>query len=216
VRPHSLYFVGFWCRHRQPYQEVEGISYGCILSCPVLINAERHHAVDSRNASFGNLYSQVYRHGVRAFNLRQLTYRNCCDNVGAAATKALFIGLMLLITAFFLCRYTIQHPFWIGDLSVLTCIAGFVDGTSSSVFGSNFEQLQLVRFAVVDALGFSLGVILFDSPLLPPVWQVDLSHFQPRGYLILGLSAGHSSDRQCPIVTPQLVPLQALRRCVWR
>ena len=104
--------------------------------------------------------------------------------VGAAATKALFIGLVILATAAFFVDLSIQHPVAMIAFMVLTCLSFALLGFIIGIWAGNFEQLQLVPLLVVTPLVF-LGGSFYSISMLPPVWQT-ITLFNPVVYLISG------------------------------
>jgi Predicted membrane protein len=104
--------------------------------------------------------------------------------VGAAATKALFIGIIILLTAFFFIDIQIAHPFAMLALLVLTCISFSLLGFIIGIWAGNFEQLQLIPLLVITPLVF-LGGSFYSITMLPPVWQT-ITLFNPVVYLISG------------------------------
>ena len=104
--------------------------------------------------------------------------------VGAAATKALFIGCIILITSFFFVDLTIAHPIAMLAFLVLTCLSFALFGFIIGIWAGNFEQLQLVPLLIITPLVF-LGGSFYSISMLPPVWQT-ISMFNPVVYLISG------------------------------
>jgi len=104
--------------------------------------------------------------------------------VGAAATKALFIGLVILGTSALFVDLTIQHPVAMLLFMVLTCISFALFGFIIGIWARNFEQLQLVPLLIVTPLVF-LGGSFYSISMLPPVWQT-VTLFNPVVYLISG------------------------------
>jgi ABC-2 type transport system permease protein len=104
--------------------------------------------------------------------------------VGAAATKGLMIGTIILITASFFVDITIAHPFMMILFFVLTAVSFSLFGFIIGIWATNFEQLNLIPMLVVPPLTF-LGGSFYSIDMLPPFWQT-VSHFNPVLYLISG------------------------------
>jgi ABC-2 type transport system permease protein len=104
--------------------------------------------------------------------------------VGAAATKGLMIGTIILITATFFVDITIAHPFMMVLFFVLTAVSFSLFGFIIGIWATNFEQLNLIPMLVVPPLTF-LGGSFYSIDMLPPFWQT-VSHFNPVLYLISG------------------------------
>jgi len=104
--------------------------------------------------------------------------------VGAAATKALLIGLVILFTSAVFVDLVIQNPAVMLLFLVLTCVSFSLLGFIIGIWAKNFEQLQLVPLLVVTPLVF-LGGAFYSTSMLPPIWQT-ISMFNPVVYLISG------------------------------
>ena len=104
--------------------------------------------------------------------------------VGAAATKSLIIGTIILITASFFVDLRIAHPFWMLAFLLMTCIAFSLFGFIIGLWADNFEKLQVVPLLVITPLVF-LGGTFYSIDMLPPLWQ-KISLFNPVLYLISG------------------------------
>ena len=104
--------------------------------------------------------------------------------VGAAATKSLIIGLIILGTAGFFVPLEIAHPFWMMSFLLLTCITFSLFGFIIGLWADNFEKLQLIPLLVITPLVF-LGGSFYSVDMLPPAWQT-VTLFNPVVYLISG------------------------------
>ena len=104
--------------------------------------------------------------------------------VGAAATKSIIIGTIILITASFFVDLTIAHPFWMLAFFILTCVTFSLFGFIIGMWADSFEKLQLIPLLVITPLVF-LGGSFYTIDMLPPLWQ-KISLFNPVLYLISG------------------------------
>ena len=104
--------------------------------------------------------------------------------VGAAATKSLIIGAIILATAGFFVDLKIAHPFWMLAFLILTCITFSLFGFIIGIWADNFEKLQLIPLLVITPLVF-LGGSFYSVDMLPPFWQ-KVTLFNPVLYLISG------------------------------
>jgi ABC-2 type transport system permease protein len=104
--------------------------------------------------------------------------------VGAAATKSMIIGLVILATAGFFVPLHIAHPLWIIGFLILTCISFSLFGFIIGLWATNFEKLQLIPMLVITPLVF-LGGSFYSIDMLPPAWQT-VTLFNPVVYLISG------------------------------
>ena len=104
--------------------------------------------------------------------------------VGAAATKSIMLGLIILATANFFVPLEIAHPFWMLAFLVLTAVTFSLFGFIIGIWADNFEKLQLVPLLVVTPLAF-LGGSFYSISMLPPLWQ-KISLLNPVLYLVSG------------------------------
>lgn len=117
--------------------------------------------------------------------------------VGAAATKALFIGVVILGTASLFVDIHIQHPLAMVAFLLLTCISFALFGFIIGIWAKNFEQLQLIPLLVVTPLVF-LGGSFYSISMLPPIWQ-KITLFNPVVYLISGFRWSFFGTADVPI-----------------
>jgi len=178
----SLYFVVFGTAIGSRIQEVEGISYGAFIVPGLIMLSVMTQATS--NASFGIYFPKfmgtIYELLSAPVNFLEITL----GYVGAAATKSLFIGIIILITAFFFVDITIAHPFAMIAFLVLTCVSFSLLGFIIGIWAGNFEQLQLIPLLIITPLVF-LGGSFYSVTMLPPVWQT-ITMFNPVVYLISG------------------------------
>ena len=178
----SLYFVVFGAAIGSRIEEVEGVSYGAFIVPGLIMLSVITQSIS--NASFGIYFPKFIGTVYELLSAPINFFEIVIGYVGAAATKALFIGTIILITAFFFVDITIQHPIAMVAFLVLTCISFALMGFIIGIWAGNFEQLQLVPLLIVTPLVF-LGGSFYSISMLPPVWQV-ISHFNPVVYLISG------------------------------
>ena len=178
----SLYFVVFGAAIGSRIDEVEGVSYGAFIVPGLIMLTVMTQGIS--NASFGIYFPKfigtIYELLSAPVNFLEIVM----GYVGAAATKALFIGIIILITSFFFVDIQIQNPPAMIAFLVLTCISFALFGFIIGIWAGNFEQLQLVPLLIVTPLVF-LGGSFYSISMLPPVWQT-ISMFNPVVYLISG------------------------------
>lgn len=178
----SLYFVVFGAAIGSRIDEVEGVSYGAFIVPGLVMLTVMTQAIS--NASFGIYFPKfigtIYELLSAPINFLEIVM----GYVGAAATKSLFIGIIILITSFLFVDIQIAHPFAMVIFLVLTCISFALFGFIIGIWAGNFEQLQLVPLLIVTPLVF-LGGSFYSVSMLPPVWQT-ISMFNPVVYLISG------------------------------
>ena len=178
----SLYFVVFGAAIGSRIQQVEGVSYGSFIVPGLVMLSVITQAIS--NASFGIYFPKfigtIYELLSAPVNFLEIVI----GYVGAAATKALFIGLVILTTAALFVDLAIQSPLAMLAFLVLTCISFALFGFIIGIWAGNFEQLQLVPLLIVTPLVF-LGGSFYSISMLPPVWQT-VTLFNPVVYLISG------------------------------
>ncbi|MEL6532795.1 MAG: ABC transporter permease [Pseudomonadota bacterium] len=178
----ALYFVVFGAAIGSRIQEVEGVSYGAFIVPGLIMLSVMTQAM--QNASFGIYFPKfigtVYELLSAPVSFLEITI----GYVGAAATKALFIGVVILVTATFFVELTIVSPLAMIAFLVLTCVSFALFGFIIGIWAGNFEQLQLIPLLVITPLVF-LGGSFYSIAMLPPAWQT-ISLFNPVVYLISG------------------------------
>lgn len=178
----ALYFVVFGAAIGSRIQEVEGVSYGAFIVPGLVMLSVMTQA--TQNASFGIYFPKfigtTYELLSAPVNFLEITL----GYVGAAATKALFIGVVILVTAAFFVELTIARPLAMIAFLVLTCVSFALLGFIIGIWASNFEQLQLIPLLIITPLVF-LGGSFYSITMLPPIWQT-ISLFNPVVYLVSG------------------------------
>jgi len=178
----SLYFVVFGTAIGSRIDQVEGVSYGAFIVPGLIMLSVITQSIS--NAAFGIYFPKfigtIYEHLSAPISFFEIVL----GYVGAAATKALFIGVVILITANFFVDLNIAHPLAMVAFLVMTCLSFALFGFIIGIWAKNFEQLQLVPLLIVTPLIF-LGGSFYSVSMLPPVWQT-ITHFNPVLYLISG------------------------------
>ena len=191
----SLYFVVFGAAIGSRIQEVEGVSYGAFIVPGLIMLSVITQSIS--NASFGIYFPKFIGTIFELLSAPVNFLEIVMGYVGAAATKALFIGTIILGTAFLFVDFEIQHPFAMVGFLVLTCISFALMGFIIGIWAGNFEQLQLVPLLIITPLVF-LGGSFYSISMLPPVWQI-ISHFNPVVYLISGFRWSFFGAADVPI-----------------
>ncbi len=178
----SLYFVVFGAAIGSRIETVEGIPYGAFIVPGLIMLTVLTQATS--NASFG-IYFPKFIGTIDEILSAPLSFIEITFGfVGAAATKALFIGLITLATAFFFVDLAILHPVWMLVFLILTCVSFALLGFIIGIWADNFEKLQLVPLLVITPLVF-LGGSFYSISMLPPAWQT-VTLFNPVVYLVSG------------------------------
>lgn len=178
----SLYFIVFGTAIGSRIQEVNGVSYGAFIT-PGLIMLTLLGQCISNGAIgiyFPKFTGTIYELLSAPVSMGEVVI----GYVGAAATKGVIIGLIILATASFFVDVSIQHPFMMIIFMVLTAITFSMFGFIIGIWADNFEQLNLVPMLVVPPLTF-LGGSFYSIDMLPPFWQT-VSHLNPVLYLVSG------------------------------
>lgn len=178
----SLYFVVFGTAIGSRIQEVEGVSYGAFIVPGLIMLTVMTQATS--NASFGIYFPKFIGTIYELLSAPVSFLEIVAGYVGAAATKALFIGLIIFATSFFFVDITVAHPLAMIAFLTLTCISFALLGFIIGIWAGNFEQLQLIPLLVITPLVF-LGGSFYSISMLSPVWQT-ITLFNPVVYLISG------------------------------
>jgi ABC-2 type transport system permease protein len=178
----SLYFVVFGAAIGGRIQEVEGVSYGAFIVPGLIMLSVITQSIS--NGSFGIYFPKFIGTIFELLSAPAGYVEAVLGYVGAAATKSLIIGLIILLTSFFFVDIHIRHPVAMLAFLVLTCLAFSLLGFIIGIWATNFEQLQIIPLLVVTPLVF-LGGSFYSVSMLPGVWQT-VALFNPVVYLISG------------------------------
>ena len=178
----SLYFVVFGAAIGSRMSEVGGVSYGAFIVPGLIMLSVLTESIS--NASFG-IYMPKFTGTIYELLSAPVSYlETLLAYVGAAATKSIVLGLVILATASLFVPIEIHHPVWMVGFLLLTvttfCLFGFIVG----LWAKSFEQLSFVPLLVVTPLTF-LGGAFYSIDMLPPAWRT-LTLFNPVVYLISG------------------------------
>lgn len=177
-----LYFVVFGSAIGSRISEIDGVSYGAFIVPGLIMLSLLQQSVS--NASFGIYFPQFTGTIYEVLSAPISFFEIVLGYVGAAATKSLMLGLIILATAWFIVDLKIAHPFIMLAFMVLTAVSFSMLGFILGIWADNFEKLQLVPLLVITPLVF-LGGSFYSVSMLPPVWQT-VSYFNPVLYLISG------------------------------
>ena len=178
----SLYFVVFGAAIGSRIKEVDGVSYGAFIVPGLIMLTVLQQSL--QNASFGIHFPKFIGTIFEILSAPLSALEIVIGYVGAAAVKALILGLIILGTATFFVHITVAHPVWMIAFLLLTCVTFALFGFIIGIWAKNFEQLNLVPMLVVTPLVF-LGGSFYSVSMLPPVWQ-SISLFNPVLYLVSG------------------------------
>ena len=178
----SLYFVVFGAAIGSRIPEVGGVSYGAFIVPGLVMLSLLTQSIS--NASFG-IYFPKFTGTIYEILAAPVSYLELVVSyVGAAATKSIVLGVIILLTAALFVPLRIEHPVWMVLFLVLTSVTFSLFGFIIGIWAEGFEQLQLIPLLIVTPLTF-LGGSFYSITMLPPFWQ-KVSLFNPVVYLVSG------------------------------
>ena len=178
----SLYFVVFGAAIGSRIEQVEGVPYGLFIVPGLVMLSLLTQSI--ANASFGIFFPKFTGTIYEVMSAPISFLEIVTGYVGAAASKSLILGTIILLTANLFVDLEIAHPLWLITFLVLTCVSFSLFGFIIGLWASNFEKLQLIPMLVITPLVF-LGGSFYSVNMLPPVWQT-VTLFNPVLYLISG------------------------------
>ncbi len=178
----ALYFVVFGSAIGSRIQEIEGVPYGLFIVPGLMMLALLTQSI--ANASFGIFFPKFTGTIYEVMSAPISYVEILIGYVGAAATKSIIIGFIILGTAGFFVPLEIAHPIWMLSFLILTCITFSLFGFIIGLWADNFEKLQLIPMLIITPLVF-LGGSFYSVSMLPPAWQT-VTLFNPVVYLISG------------------------------
>ncbi len=178
----SLYFVVFGAAIGSRIEQVEGVQYGLFIVPGLVMLSLLTQSI--ANASFGIFFPKFTGQIYEVMSAPISFFEIIVGYVGAAASKSLILGTIILITANLFVDLQVAHPVWMVAFLILTCISFSLFGFIIGLWASNFEKLQLVPMLVITPLVF-LGGSFYSVSMLPPAWQT-VTLFNPVLYLISG------------------------------
>ena len=178
----SLYFIVFGAAIGSRIAQIDGIPYGAFIVPGLIMLALLTESVS--NASFGIYLPRFTGTIYEVLSAPVSAFEIVVGYVGAAATKSVMLGLIILATANLFVPLSVAHPFWMIGFLVLTAVTFSLFGFIIGIWADGFERLQAVPMLVLTPLTF-LGGTFYSINMLPPFWQT-LSHFNPVVYLVNG------------------------------
>jgi len=205
-----LYFVVFGGAIGSRIQEVDGVPYGSFIVPGLIMLSLLTQSIS--NASFGIFFPKFTGTIYEVMSAPISFLEILIGYVGAAATKSLIIGLIILFTAGFFVDLEIKHPVWMMAFLILTCISFSLFGFIIGLWATNFEKLQLIPLLVITPLVF-LGGSFYSVAMLPPLWQ-KITLFNPVLYLISGFRWSFFDKSDVPVGTSLLMIALFLLACL--
>ena len=177
-----LYFVVFGSAIGSRMGDIDNISYGAYIIPGLVMLSLLMQSIS--NASFG-IYMPKFSGTIYEVLSAPVSYLEIVlGYVGAAATKSVILGLIILATARLFVDYSVLHPFWMLAFLTLTAVTFSLFGFIIGIWADGFEKLQIVPMMIVTPLVF-LGGTFYSIEMLPEIWQT-ISLFNPVVYLISG------------------------------
>jgi ABC-2 type transport system permease protein len=178
----SLYFVVFGSAIGSRMAEIEGVSYGAFIVPGLMMLSILTESVS--NASFG-IYMPKWSGTIYEVLSAPISpFEIVAGYVGAAATKSVIIGTIILATARLFVPFGIEHPVWMVAFLVLTSVTFSLFGFAIGIWATGWEKLQVIPIMIITPMTF-LGGSFYSLSMLPPVWQT-VTLFNPVVYLISG------------------------------
>jgi ABC-2 type transport system permease protein len=178
----SLYFVVFGAAIGSRIAEIGGVAYGAFIVPGLIMLLLLTQSV--MNASFGIYFPRFVGTIYEVLSAPVSALEVVLGYVGAAATKSIVLGLIVLLTSGLFVPIRIAHPFWMLAFLVLTAITFSLLGFIIGIWADGFEKLQIVPLLIITPLTF-LGGTFYSIDVLPPFWQT-VTLFNPVVYLVSG------------------------------
>jgi ABC-2 type transport system permease protein len=210
----SLYFVVFGSAIGSRMSRVDGVAYGAFIVPGLIMLSILTQSIS--NASFG-IYFPKFTGTIYELLSAPISFvEMVIGYVGAAATKSIIIGLIILGTAAFFVPLQLHHPVWMAAFLLLTSVAFSLFGFVVGIWAKGFEQLQFIPMLVVTPLTF-LGGAFYSIDMLPPAWRT-VALFNPVVYLISGFRWSFFGTADVPVEVSLAITsgfLVALLVVVW-
>ncbi len=178
----SLYFVVFGAAIGSRISEIEGVAYGAFIVPGLIMLTLLTQSV--MNASFGIYFPRFVGTIYEILSAPVSGFEIAVGYVGAAATKSIILGLIILATSWLFVPLRIEHPVWMLVFLVMTAVTFSLLGFIIGLWAEGFEQLQIIPLLVITPLTF-LGGTFYSTSVLPPFWQT-VTLFNPVVYLVSG------------------------------
>ncbi|PHZ84628.1 ABC transporter permease [Paremcibacter congregatus] len=205
-----LYFIVFGSAIGSRISDIDGVPYGAFIVPGLIMLTILGQSIS--NASFGIYFPRftgtIYEILSAPLSFLEITI----GYVGAAATKSIVIGLIVLFTAGFFVPLEVQHPFWMAFFLVMTCVTFSLLGFIIGIWADGFEKLQLIPLLIVTPLTF-LGGSFYSITMLPAFWQ-KLSLLNPVVYLISGFRWSFYESSDVSLMTSLIMILVFLLLCI--
>ena len=206
----SLYFVVFGTAIGSQIPDINGVDYGAFIIPGLIMLSVITQSLS--NSAFG-IFMPKYNGTIYEILSAPISpLETVLGYVGAASTKSIFIGLIILITASLFISFEIKHPFWMFLFLFLTSVSFSLFGFIIGIWATNWEKLNLIPLIVVTPLVF-LGGTFYSLSMLPNTWQV-ISKFNPVLYLVSGFRWSFFGESDVHILTSIFSVLAFIAICL--
>ena len=178
----SLYFIVFGSAIGSRMVDIDGVSYGAFIVPGLIMLSILTESIS--NASFGIYMPKFAGTIYEVLSAPISALEIVMGYVGAAATKSVILGFVILVTARLFVDFSVAHPLWMATFLVLTSVTFSLFGFIIGIWADSFQKLQVVPLMVITPLAF-LGGSFYSISMLPPVWQT-IALFNPVVYLVSG------------------------------
>ncbi|MBM6592423.1 ABC transporter permease [Microvirga pudoricolor] len=178
----SLYFIVFGSAIGSRMANVDGVSYGAFIVPGLIMLSILTESIS--NASFGIYFPKYTGTIYELLSAPISAFETVIGYVGAAASKSMILGAIILVTARLFVDFSIAHPVWMVAFLILTSITFSLFGFIIGIWADSFQKLQVVPLMIVTPLAF-LGGSFYSINMLPPFWQT-IALFNPVVYLVSG------------------------------
>ena len=178
----SLYFIVFGSAIGSRMADIDGVSYGAFIVPGLIMLSILTESIS--NASFGIYMPRFSGTIYEVLSAPISVFEIVLGYVGAAATKSIMLGTIILATARLFVPFTVEHPLWMLGFLILTSVSFSLFGFIIGIWADGFEKLQIIPMMVVMPLTF-LGGSFYSISMLPPMWQ-KIALFNPVVYLVSG------------------------------
>ncbi len=206
----SLYFVVFGTAIGSRISEIQGVPYGSFIVPGLIMLSLLTQSIS--NASFAIFFPKFTGTIYELLSAPISTIEIVIAYVGAAATKSMILGLIILATASLLVPVRIAHPFWMLAFLFLTCVTFSLFGFIIGIWADNFEKLQIIPLLIVTPLAF-LGGSFYSVDMLPAFWQ-QVALVNPVLYLISGFRWSFYELADVGVATSLVMILVFLALCL--
>jgi ABC-2 type transport system permease protein len=206
----SLYFIVFGAAIGSRINEIDGVSYGSFIVPGLIMLMLLTESIS--NASFGIYFPRFTGTIYEVLSAPVSFVEIVLGYVGAAATKSVILGGIVLLTANMFVTVNIAHPFWMLLFLILTSVTFSLFGFILGIWADGFEKLQIVPMLIITPLAF-LGGSFYSIDMLPPLWQT-VTLFNPVVYLISGFRWSFYENADVSVVLSMAVTGAFLMLCM--